>query len=62
MRMVFFSVLLVLTAVVALVQLPSTLRGDGLGHRQPPAAEPHWADGTSLAPGLPTGPRMRGLV
>lgn len=60
--MVLFTVLVAATAVVALVQLPSTLRGDGLGHRPPPASEPHWADGTALAGGLPSGPRPRGLV
>lgn len=60
--MVLFTVLVAVTALAALVQLPTTLRGDGLGHRQPPASEPHWAEGTALAAGLPSGPRMRGLV
>ncbi|MGW6129974.1 hypothetical protein ACWFNE_08110 [Cellulomonas sp. NPDC055163] len=60
--MVFFAVLLSVTVLVALVQLPAVLQGDGLGHRRPPATEPHWADGSSLAAGLPTGPRIRGLV
>ncbi|MFS0701255.1 hypothetical protein AB6N24_14890 [Cellulomonas sp. 179-A 4D5 NHS] len=60
--MVLFAVLVAATVLVALVQLPATLKGDGLGHRQPPASEPHWADGSPLAAGLPTGPRIRGLV
>lgn len=60
--MVLFAVLVAVTVLVALVQLPAALKGDGLGHRQPPASEPHWAEGSTLAAGLPSGPRIRGLV
>lgn len=57
---------LVVAALVGLVATLGTLiRGDGLGHRQPPASEGHWASGTEWGgsgwpelPAHPTRPRL----
>ncbi len=38
-----FAGLALLGLVLALVAL---VRGDGLGHRQPPSSQGHWASGT----------------